>query len=337
MTKPPAALSFDLDNLWSYLKTRGDDGWRSFPTYLPRLIPEVLEFFDRRSLRLTFFVVGQDAALDINAQVLSRPVQAGHEIGNHSFHHEPWLHTYPPERIESEISDAETAITLATGERPEGFRGPGFSWSPALLKTLAVRGYLYDASTLPTFIGPLGRRYYFAKTSLAPAERAIRKNLYGGIADGLRPVRSYYWHLGSGKRLLEIPVTTMPWLKLPFHLSYLLFLGRISESLMRAYLAAAVALCRAAGIGPSFLLHPLDFLGPEDAPGLAFFPGMDITKKRKLSLAGMVMDVLAGHFELLPLGRYARIVRDGPASLNIRFCEKDTIHPDPIEVDHDQR
>jgi hypothetical protein len=127
----------------------------------------------------------------------------------------------------------------------------------------------------------------------------------------------------------------MPLLKLPFHLSYLLFLGRISESLMRAYLGAAIALCRTAGIGPSFLLHPLDFLGPEDAPGLAFFPGMDINKSCKLRLTGLVLDVLSEHFELLPLGRYARILRNGPIPLKTRPCGRDKILSAPIEVDHE--
>lgn len=32
-----ASISLDLDNLWSYLKIHGDDGWRSFPSYLDRL------------------------------------------------------------------------------------------------------------------------------------------------------------------------------------------------------------------------------------------------------------------------------------------------------------
>ena len=32
--RPVATLSLDLDNLWSYLKTRGDRSWRSLPSFL---------------------------------------------------------------------------------------------------------------------------------------------------------------------------------------------------------------------------------------------------------------------------------------------------------------
>jgi hypothetical protein len=86
-----------------------------------------------------------------------------------------------------------------------------------------------------------------------------------------------------------------------------------------AYLGLALAACRGAGIGPSFLLHPLDFLGPEDAPGLAFFPGMDINKKTKLRLAGRVLDALADRFEIVPLGEFARGLESRP--LRIRPAE----------------
>ena len=32
------------------------------------------------------------------------------------------------------------------------------------------------------------------------------------------------------------------------------------------------------GTNPSLLLHPLDFMGREDCPALAFFPGMDLAR-----------------------------------------------------------
>jgi hypothetical protein len=306
VSKLRAALSFDLDNLWSYLKTHGDPGWSKYPTYLPRLLPEILDILARRSLRLTFFVVGRDAVRPENAAALAELAPAGHEAGNHSFEHEPWLHTYDRGRIEAEVRTAEEAVAAATGVRPEGFRGPGFSWSPELLEVLADRGYLYDASTLPTFLGPLGRAYYFARSRFAAAERAERSRLFGGLRDGLRPSGPYRWVLPSGRRLTEVPVTTIPGLKTPFHLSYLLYLSRFSESLMDLYLDLALAACRTAGFGPSFLLHPLDFLGPEDAPGLAFFPGMDLDRKAKIRCAGRVLDRLAERFEIVPLGEYVR-------------------------------
>ena len=99
MTKPLASLSLDLDNKWSYVKTHGDEGWESFPSYLDVVVPRVLEFLHERQLKITFFVVGQDAVLPKNRHALRSLADAGHEIGNHSFHHEPWLHLYSPQEL----------------------------------------------------------------------------------------------------------------------------------------------------------------------------------------------------------------------------------------------
>jgi peptidoglycan/xylan/chitin deacetylase (PgdA/CDA1 family) len=314
----PVAYSFDIDNLWSYMKTHGDPGWQAFPSYLDRLIPEVLDFLDRRKLRIAFFIVGQDAVLPKNSAALASLVQAGHDVGNHSFAHDPWLHTKTPEAIAAEIGAAEEAILAASGRRPLGFRGPGFSWSPALLQILSDRRYLYDASSLPTYLGPLGRLYYFAKARLTESEKKERRDLFGGVARGRLPAGPYLWRLPSSARLLEIPVTTMPGLKLPFHLSYLLYLGQYSPGAMRLYLRAALAACRSAGIGASFLLHPLDFLSGEEVPELRFFPGMAIDQNHKKRLVAEVFDILGESSAGISLETYAGALAKKTESLRVR-------------------
>ena len=45
-------------------------------------------------------------------------------------------------------------------------------------------------------------------------------------------------------------------------------------------------LCRLAGVEPSILLHPLDFLGADDVDALGFFPGMAMTGDRKRAVVG---------------------------------------------------
>src|SRR5256885_6974058 len=208
-TKPTASLSLDLDNKWSYMKTHGDAGWETFPSYLDVVVPRALKFLDERNLKITFFIVGQDAALEKNQDALARISAAGHEVGNHSFNHEPWLHLYSESEIELELANAEDHIERATGQRPKGFRGPGFSLSPATLRVLKRRGYEYDATTFPTFLGPLARAYYFMTAKLTDEERERRKALFGKLSDGLQPLKPYRWRVGDGT-LVEIPVTTMP-------------------------------------------------------------------------------------------------------------------------------
>lgn len=303
--KPLASVSLDLDDLWTYLRTRGDPAWEARPSYLSTFVPLALDLLDELDLRITMFVVGTDAVRAANLPYLRAITERGHEIGNHSFSHECWLHLLTDSQLEDEIVRTEEAITDATGQRPTGFRGPGYSWSPELLEVLSRRGYLYDASTLPTFLGPVARWYFLARSELSPEERNRRAALFGTFWDGFRPVRPYRWQLRSGSRLLEIPITTFPVAKLPFHMSYLLYLSRISHSLMFAYLRAAVSTCRALGVQPSFLLHPLDLLGAEQAPGLSFFPGMAMPGERKRDLVVRALQVLAESFRLVPMEHHA--------------------------------
>ena len=191
--KPIASLSLDLDNQWSYMKIHGDAGWESFPSYLDVVVPRVLAFLQERNLRITFFVVGQDAALEKNQSAIRAIATAGHEIGNHSFKHESWLHLYSEPEIEAEITQAEEILKQVTGQQTIGFRGPGYSCSAAVLRVLARRGYQYDASTFPTFLGPLARAYYFMTTKLSKAEKEKRKALFGSFKDGFQPLKPYRW------------------------------------------------------------------------------------------------------------------------------------------------
>jgi peptidoglycan-N-acetylglucosamine deacetylase len=82
---------------------------------------------------------------------------------------------------------------------------------------------------------------------------------------------------------------------------------------MLAYLRLALGICRATGTEPSFLLHPLDLLGGDQAPALRFFPGMDLTGRRKAELFARVMRTLGSHFRLVNMSTHARAILAGPA------------------------
>src|SRR5512147_2525301 len=311
--KPLASLSLDLDNQWSYMKTHGDPAWEALPSYLDLVVPRALRFLDERGLKITFFIVGQDAVRPENRSALAAITAAGHEVGNHSFRHEPWLHLYSDDAIETEVARAESAILEATGQRPTGFRGPGFSLSTAVLTTLKRRGYRYDASTFPTFLGPLARAYYFFTARLEKEEREQRKELFGGVREGFRPLRPYRWRLGSGP-LLEVPVTTMPIFRLPFHVSYLTYLADFSPAFARLYLATALTLCRWTGVQPSLLLHPLDFLGADDGlEPLRFFPGMNIASATKLAWLDGFITAFRLRYDIVPIGAQVKAVQAASA------------------------
>jgi hypothetical protein len=311
--RPMASLSFDLDNLWSYLRTHGDPGWEAYPSYLDVVLPRMLSVVRKVGLHMTVFVVGKDAETEQHRSLLQRIPKEGHEVGNHSLHHLQWLHKLPHAELRREIVESDRLIHEATGCKPRGFRGPGFACSESLLRILAENGYDYDGSTFPTFLGPIARAYYFFSSRRFSAKEADeRKDLFGGVSDGLRPLSLYCWALDSQHHgnpttdLVEIPVTTMPLLRAPFHMSYLLFLAQKSPFLMRRYVELALSLCVRLRIEPSFLLHPLDVVSEAECPELRFFPAMSLPSHKKEDLVVEVLSMLAERFCVVTMGEHAR-------------------------------
>lgn len=302
-----ASLSLDLDNQWSYMKTHGDERWKSMPSYLNVLVPRVLDILDDLKVKITFFIVGRDADAPQHAEVFAEIVRRGHEIGNHSYEHEPWMHRRTAGDINDELARAEEAIERATGQRPRGFRGPGFTRSDSMLEVLIGRDYLYDASSLPTFIGPLARAYYFRSTKLSESDRAEREDLFGSLGDGLRPNKPHRLHVQNGS-IAEIPVTTFPLFRVPIHVSYVLYISSIlSHKAAMAYFHAALRGCDLTRTQPSILLHPLDFLSAEDCEELAFFPAMNMKPTQKNRTVLESLEALVKRFDVHPVRELAEL------------------------------
>jgi hypothetical protein len=307
--KPIASLSLDLDNKWSYMKTHGDAGWDKYPTYLDVVVPRFLKVLHERDVRMTVFIVGQDAAREENFEALASISAAGHEIGNHSFNHEPWLHLYSEQELVSELAKTEEHLERVTGQCPIGFRGPGFSFCDLLLKILIRRGYKYDCSTFPTYLGPLARMYYFMSTKLTAEQRAERKQLFGKFNEGFRPLKPFTWNFPEGQ-LTEIPVTTMPLFKVPIHASYILYLAQFSRFTAINYWRMALTMCRMMGVAPSLLLHPLDFMGCDDDKDLAFFPAMGRPAEPKVELVSQMLDMMSQHYDIRPMKDHAAAIAE---------------------------
>lgn len=301
-----ASLSIDLDDKWAYLRSQGDAAWESRPSYLSEVAPRIVDFLGERGLPCTVFVVGEDLTRDSGAQAVERFAGAGFEIANHSQSHWPWLDKLPPEEIEREIAETEAGVERITGVKPIGFRAPGFSWSPEVLAILARRGYAYDSSVFPTFIGPLARAYVKLSgfRSKESAEDAPEQR-FSSLSDALRSLRPHRIETPEGP-LVELPVTTAPLMRSPMHFTYLSFLAQKSLAAARGYWRTALRLCRLRGVAPALLLHPLDFLGEEDEPELAYFPGMRLTREAKLSLLSDTLADLAKKRRVVTVAEHAK-------------------------------
>ncbi len=110
--------------------------------------------------------------------------------------------------------------------------------------------------------------------------------------------------------MLEIPVTTIPVVRAPFHFSYLLFLAQKSEFLAGLYFRLALRMCWLTGTGPSLLLHPLDFLGGDDVRELDFFPAMAMPGQRKRAFIDRMLSLLTERYRVVPMQERAHSLID---------------------------
>ena len=109
----------------------------------------ILEFLATRSVRGSFFVVGEFAAA--NPAIVKEIASGGHEIGLHSYRHTP-LTEADPDTFRREIRDARAFMEDLAGAPVVGFRAPAFSLmasSAWAADVLAELGFRYSSSVLP--------------------------------------------------------------------------------------------------------------------------------------------------------------------------------------------
>ena len=133
-------------------------------------------------------------------------------------------------------------------------------------------------------------------------------------------MKPYRWG-EDGEGLLEIPVTTMPILRVPFHVSYLLYLSSFSKLAARLYFTNVMRLCRLTRTPVSLLLHPLDFMDGEDAPPLKFFPAMGMAHQEKLELVSGFLEQFKKRYDVVPMGEHARRLNTPERAAELRVAK----------------
>src|SRR5215831_18747718 len=87
----------------------------------PLYTPQILEILHREQVPATFFIVGLN--VDLNAQLLQRIVDEGHEIGNHTFTH-PNVAMISPQLLSLELNATERLFESRLERRSVLFRPP---------------------------------------------------------------------------------------------------------------------------------------------------------------------------------------------------------------------
>jgi peptidoglycan-N-acetylglucosamine deacetylase len=212
------AVSVDLDEIHHYHRIHGlppPTGRGATAVYDIAL--DRLEALARaHHLPLTLFAVGSDLGREQNGARLRALAARGHEIGNHSLDHLYDLVRCPRAEMRRQVRESNDLLEAATGQRPRGFRAPGYAVSDELFTVLREEGLAYDSSVFPC------PTYYLGKAAVLGAMRLWGRRS-DAVLDGpavLRaPTRPYrvgqpYWVRGSGT--LELPIQVTRRARLPY-------------------------------------------------------------------------------------------------------------------------
>ncbi len=308
------SVSVDLDPLGCYY---GIHGLGTPPrelgnVILRRALPRFAELFARHRIRATFFVVGSDAAADVaGAKQLAQLAQGGHELGNHSHTHPYELARLPRERIEDEIGRAHDVIAAIAKQAPVGFRAPGYDLSERVIDALQARGYRYDSSVFPSW------PYYVAKAGVMALMSLVGRRSRSVLGDPrmllaptlpYRPGRSPFAR--GQATLVELPIATTPWLRLPAIGSW-----APSVSLLLSPTPVRARLLEAMRALPFYNLelHGIDLIGAEEdgipAELVARQPDLRVPLVHKQRALEASLDRLALDYRFEPLRDVAAAVQ----------------------------
>lgn len=213
-----ASVSVDLDEIPNYFEIHGlpaPEGPAASLVYDVAL-SRLRALADAGGFPLTLFTIGSDLVRDEAKNGLRDARAHEHEIANHSLDHRYDLVRLGRDEIARQIEEAALVIGAAVGEKPVGFRAPGYTITDEVFDVLAELGVAYDSSVFPC-------PAYFAAKTAAIGAIAARGRKSRSIIDTpkvlLAPTQPYrigkpYWRRGRG--LLEIPVQVTRGLRLPF-------------------------------------------------------------------------------------------------------------------------
>jgi peptidoglycan/xylan/chitin deacetylase (PgdA/CDA1 family) len=216
-------------------------------------LPRFAQLFKELRLRATFFVIGEHLNKKPNRDVVRQLHKSGHEIANHTQTHPYNFSRLNPRQKRAEIEHAGEAIAGVTGERAVGFRAPGYDVDSEVLETLWDLGYTYDSSIMPSIFN-LPLKLFHTLLS-----RGWSFTGYGSMALSLSPNCAHRldaaanWRPSGG--LWEIPVSCVPYLRLPFYSNFNLFTG---DTVFR--LSAALA----SGQPCNYIFHAIEMLDPRE-------------------------------------------------------------------------
>jgi len=307
-SKKTGLIQVDTDGLWVIFQHFCQPYDQKEDILYESALPRFLDLFDYYNIKATFFVVGKDLLYPKRLALLKETVKRGHEIANHSMTHAEGFSFLTYKEKLREIEDAENIIHDKLGVLTKGFRTPSNDVDSVVLKILEDKGYTYDSSLLPTYYGPLIKRLKFSSL------RILRKSHYlGRFKYGFSPLEPYHphedklWKKGDLK-IIEIPITTMPGPRLPFHASFTFAAYQIG--LGYALFNLGYMLLKMTPHSLNFVFHTNELSDPIKDQKLKRQYGLGITLKDKFKLCNHMLSNIISDYDIITSLEYATSMRN---------------------------
>ena len=148
----PNGMSVDVEDYFQVsafepVLDRAD--WDNIDDRLHRNMARILELFDSRQIKATFFTLGW--VCERYPRLVRSIVEAGHELASHGYDHTR-VSAMSPDRFAEDVSRTRKLLEDTGGVRVTGYRAPSFSIgaaTPWAHEVLAEAGYRYSSSIYP--------------------------------------------------------------------------------------------------------------------------------------------------------------------------------------------
>jgi hypothetical protein len=282
-------ISFDFDSIDSHLKGYNICDASPCNAHYRIALPRILKLLDKFNAKATFFLIAQELSLHPESAKLI--LESGHEIASHSLSHPVPFQNINPEQLHSEIFLSKQILEEISGQPVIGFRAPSWDANPFLLSKIAQAGYQYDASTFPSWLMFL-YRWKIAKLSNSENSSILRQPIKQ-MFSSVKPHRLVF----DKKALIEIPITTAPFIGVPYYHTMKFVLPSFLFNLTHQFVTTRTYPIH-------YVFHAADFLSIRDDsldPRIDRHPGMRYCLADKLSIAENALNRLKSHGSLVSL------------------------------------
>lgn len=287
------AITIDVDTLNSLFKTNRFGnldfkiGLKNFSVLLRKY-----------RIKATLFVVGKDLENKENRKIIKKFAKQGHEIANHTYNHIQGFNYLSKKQKKEEIKAAEDLIFDSIGKKPVGFRAPGWNIDEDTLNILEKRGYVYDSSIFPSYFNLVFKLLNYISNL---KEDYKNRTTMGKLSYMFYPIKPHK----IGKRLVEIPITVTPFLKIPFFGTFTHTAGlnifKISFNFIKYF-----------KLPINYEFHLVEFIGfrkefIRKIPRNVYKPPtLFIPKKNKIWMANKILQTFTNYYKLITLKDLAK-------------------------------